>query len=102
MSDDELVLRERDGTVYFDVRVTPRASRTGIVGVHAGALKLSVHAPPVDGAGNEALIALLARCLRVNKRALRIVRGEHARSKTVSVEGLPLAQVRQALGAAVA
>jgi uncharacterized protein (TIGR00251 family) len=100
MSDDELVLREQGNAVYFDVRVTPRASRTAVAGVHAGALKLSVNAPPVDGAGNAAVIALLARCLGVNRRALRIVRGEHARSKTVSVEGLPAAQVREALGAA--
>lgn len=101
MSDGELVLREQGGAVYFDVRVSPRASRTAISGVHAGALKLSVNAPPVDGAGNEAVIELLASSLGVSRRALRIVRGEHARSKTVSVAGLSPAQVREALRSAL-
>jgi uncharacterized protein (TIGR00251 family) len=100
MSADELLLRERDGAVWFEVRVAPRASRTELTGVHAGALKLSLNAPPVDGAANAALIELLARRLGVKKAALQIVRGEHARNKTVCVTGIGLAQVRSALGAA--
>ena len=51
-------------------------------------------AAPVDGEGNAALIELLAEHLSLPKRALRIVRGEHQRSKTVCVEGVPLDQLR--------
>ncbi len=97
---DELSLREQDGAVCFEVRVAPRASRDGLGGVHDGALKLSLTAAPVDGAANAALIALLAKALGVPKRAVRIVRGEHARNKSVRVEGVSLAAVRVALGAA--
>ena len=94
---DELRLHEQDGAVCFDVKVAPRASRSAILGVHAGALKLSVTAAPVDGAGNTALIELLAEQLDVPKRALRIVRGEHQRSKTVCVQGVALAELRAVL-----
>ena len=94
MTADELVLREQDGAVCFEVRVAPRAARAAIAGVHAGALKLSLTAPPVDGAANAALIELLADALSVPRRAVRIVRGERGRTKTVCVEGVPADAVR--------
>jgi uncharacterized protein YggU (UPF0235/DUF167 family) len=56
-------------------------------------------AAPVDGAANEALITLLAKALGLPKRAVRIVRGEHSRDKSVSVEGVDSARVRAALSA---
>jgi hypothetical protein len=94
-----LAVTERNGCTYFDVHVTPRASRTALAGAHAGALKLSLSAPPVDGAANDALIAWIAETLGVPKRAVRIVRGEHARKKHVCVEGLHAAVVRAAVHA---
>ena len=94
---DALALTERDGDVYFDVRVTPRAPRSALAGVHGSALKLTLASAPVDGAANRALIELLAELLAVKKSALRIVRGEHARNKSVCVAGLDADRVRQAL-----
>jgi uncharacterized protein (TIGR00251 family) len=91
---DELELREADGAVRFAVRVTPRASRAAITGVHAGALKVSLTAPPVEGAANAALIELLADALDVPKRAVRIEHGDHNRQKTISIEGITAAQLR--------
>ncbi|HTF37225.1 MAG TPA: DUF167 domain-containing protein, partial [Blastocatellia bacterium] len=44
-----LELNEKDGGVTIKVRVQPRASRTEIIGEHAGAIKMRVAAPPVDG-----------------------------------------------------
>jgi uncharacterized protein len=74
--------------VSFAVRVSPRASRSEVRGEHGGALKVSLAAPPVDGEANEALCELLAKRLGVPKRAVRIVRGERGKSKTVRVEGV--------------
>ncbi len=91
---DALRISEQHGAVCFDVRVAPRASRAAITGVHAGALKLSLTAPPVDGAANAALIELLADALAVPRRAVRIARGEHGRNKTVCVEGTSAHAVR--------
>ena len=45
-------------------------------------------APPVDGAANEALVALLAERLGVPKRQVVIVRGATSRLKVVEVVGL--------------
>jgi uncharacterized protein (TIGR00251 family) len=72
----------------FLVRVQPRASRTEIAGVHGGALKVRVTAPPVAGAANDAVVALIAVALGVPRSRVRIVSGPAARLKTVEVEGI--------------
>jgi uncharacterized protein len=83
------------GAVRFGVRVQPRSSRTEVAGVHAGALKVRLHAPPVDGAANEALVAFLAEALGVPRRQVRIVAGASSRAKVVEVEGVEMARVRE-------
>jgi uncharacterized protein (TIGR00251 family) len=67
--------------VRFRVHVQPRASRTEIVGRHGAALKVRLHAPPVDGAANDELISFLAKALGVSRRAVRIVAWQDCRSR---------------------
>jgi hypothetical protein len=47
-----------------------------------------VAAPATQGKANQALIVLLSEVLDLPKSAIRIVRGERARDKLVSIEGL--------------
>lgn len=77
--------------VRFEVQVAPRASRDAVLGVHDGALKIALTAPPVDGEANAGLVAFLAGRLVVPKRAVSIVRGQSARRKTVEVVGVDAA-----------
>lgn len=88
-----LALSERDGWVLIPVRVQPRASRQAIVGVHDGALKVSLTAPPVDGAANQALVALLAQKLGIARSSVRLIRGETGREKLVAVRGVSMDRV---------
>jgi uncharacterized protein (TIGR00251 family) len=76
-----------DGVV-IDVRVIPRAARPGLAGTRDGALLVRLNAPPVEGAANEELIAVLAKALGVPKRAVTIVAGERSRAKRVAVSGI--------------
>ena len=71
----------------LSVHVQPRATRSEIVGLHGAALKVRLQAPPVDGAANEALVALLAERLGVARRSVRVVAGASSRAKTVEVDG---------------
>lgn len=87
-------VEERDGRVRFSVRVSPRASREAVIGVHDGAIKIALTAPPVDGAANAALIAFLARALDVPKRAVTIVSGASSKQKIVEIAGVDAARVR--------
>lgn len=93
MADDAFEPRAHGDSVRFAVRVQPRSSRTAIEGVHGGALKVRLHAPPVDGAANDALVALLADALGVPRRAVRVVAGESARSKVIEVAGVDVTRV---------
>jgi hypothetical protein len=69
------------------VRVIPRSSRNTLTW-EQGSIKARLTAPPVEGAANEALIALLAAHLDVPKRAITIVRGATGRQKVIEIEGL--------------
>jgi uncharacterized protein (TIGR00251 family) len=83
------------------VRLQPRASREGIVGLREdGVLVARVSAPPVDGRANEALCRLVARHLGVAPSRVSVVRGDKSRDKLLRVEGLDAAGLQAALAAA--
>ena len=54
-------------------------------------------APPVDGAANEALVALLAEKLGLPKRHISIVRGASSRQKIVEIAGVTPENLEQKL-----
>ena len=94
---DDLSLTVSADGVTFSVRLTPRASKNEIVGIQAGALRVRLTAPPVEGAANAALIEFIAERLKVRKSAISIVSGERSRNKIVRVSGLNMEQVKAAL-----
>ena len=67
------------------VHVQPNASRTEIAGLVEGALKIRLHAPPVDGKANEALTQFIAERLKVAKRDVTVSRGHSSRQKLLEV-----------------
>ncbi len=87
------MVQERTNGVRFTVRVQPRAVRAGVVGVHAGALKVRLTAPPIDGAANAALVSLLAELLQVPRGAVEIRTGASSRTKTIEVHGVEPSRV---------
>lgn len=90
----ELRLDEGNGRVRLNVHVQPRSTRSEIAGVHGDALKVRLTSPPVDGAANEALVKFLAETFAVGRRAVRILAGQHSRSKIVEIEGITARAVR--------
>lgn len=71
------------------VRLTPRAAADRVIGMADGWLRISVAAPPVDNAANEALLRLLARQWALPRRDLSIVAGGKSRNKIVRIDGKP-------------
>jgi hypothetical protein len=61
-------------------------------------LRVRVAAPPIDGAANAALVALIAKALSRPARAVRIASGEHGRLKSLEIEGVDPADLQQAFG----
>jgi uncharacterized protein len=76
----------KDG-VRLTVRVAPKASRSRVVGLADGALKVAVAAPPEDGKANAALIDTLAEALGVPRRDVVLAAGAASRRKLVDVAG---------------
>jgi uncharacterized protein (TIGR00251 family) len=83
------------GTVIFPVRIQPRASNDEIVGEMAGAIKIRLQAPAVEGRANEALIEYLAQLLKTPRAAVRIVSGERSRIKRVEIRGVTKPQIQR-------
>ena len=86
----------------LDIRVQPRASRDAIVvdgerpDVKPGAkIMVRVTAAPEGGKANDAVVALLAKRLRVPKRSVRIVRGHKSRNKRIRIEGISATKVSE-------
>jgi len=79
------------------VRVIPRAARSRIDGMRAGALLVRLAAPPVEGAANDALVTLLASTLGVPRRSVRLIAGERSRNKRVVIDGRTEVEIRERL-----
>jgi len=80
-----LDLLESKGGTRIRLRVKPGGSADAILGVHDGALRLSVTAPPDRGKANDAVVALIARVLVIPRSAVELVAGATSRSKAVVV-----------------
>jgi uncharacterized protein (TIGR00251 family) len=85
----------------LQIHLQPRAARSRIVGRHGDAVKVQVHAPPIEGAANAALVALLADTFDVPRRAIRILHGSTGRNKLVEITGADPEACGQRLDAAL-
>ncbi len=76
---DDLILR---------VRVQPKAVRDQIAGLHGGALKVRITAPPTEGKANRHLTRLLAKELGLSSSDVTVVRGWKGRDKELRCLGV--------------
>ncbi|MGE0491752.1 MAG: DUF167 domain-containing protein [Vulcanimicrobiota bacterium] len=81
--------------VALDVKVVPRAKQTARAGFDDDILTLRLAAPPVDGKANAALIAYLAKSLRLKRSQVEIKSGEKSRHKVVILRGVDADTVRR-------
>jgi uncharacterized protein (TIGR00251 family) len=96
-------LRETAEGVTVAVRAQPGAKKTAVAGFYgegaAAQLKIAVHAPPIEGRANEALIAFLADLFSLARRDVILLSGDTNRSKVFLLRGLRSAQVEPVLRA---
>jgi uncharacterized protein len=90
MIDSELKIKETGDGLELQLHVQPRAKRSEIAGVHGGALKLKITAPPVDDAANRAVIQYFSAALGIPKSSIQIVSGLKSREKKLQIRGLSL------------
>lgn len=85
------------GGIRLRIHAQPKASKTEITGPIAGALKIRLRAPPVDGKANEVLLEFLAELFRRPRRDVVLLKGETSRQKLVQISGVTLAQAEALL-----
>lgn len=84
----------------LQLRVSPGATRSAVVGRHGAAWKLRVAAPPERGRANDEVVSLLADVLGLPRPHVRLVSGTGARDKIVELSGMGLEEAERRLGAA--
>ncbi|MFZ2804733.1 MAG: DUF167 domain-containing protein [Patescibacteria group bacterium] len=68
------------------VQIIPNAKENAVVGHGAGAWKIRVKAPPIEGKANEALIRFIADILDIAPSNVEIVKGQLAKKKTIQIQ----------------
>lgn len=95
------MLRAVSNGVTLAVRAQPGAKKTAIAGVYgegvAAQLKITVHAPPVEGRANAVLIEFLAEMFSLPKSAIELLSGELSRSKVFLFRAISLSHAQTVL-----
>ena len=88
----------KTGDCLLCVHVMPNAPQTKTDGLYGEegqqALRVRLHALPVDGKANEALIKWLAKELSVAQRDITLVRGQTSRRKQLRIDSSAVATAR--------
>lgn len=79
------------------IKVIPRASKRNII-KEWDSLKIKLVSAPQDGKANKELREFLAKRLKVPKKSIEIISGEHSRDKRVSIPDLSLNEIKKRLG----
>jgi len=99
------MIRETAEGVTLSVRAQPGAKKTALAGIYgegaSAQLKIAVHAPPIEGRANDALIAFLADLLLLPRKSIILVSGETNRSKVFLLHGARTPEVRKALAGCI-
>lgn len=69
----------------LDLSVSPNAKQTEVQGLHDGALRVRLAAPPVDGQANSELLRWLATELGLPQRRVSLLRGQASKRKQLAV-----------------
>ncbi len=94
----QLWFRETANGVSFKVHVQPRAARNRFQGMHDDALKISLTAPPVEGAANRLCRDFIAELLDLPRALIEVVGGHKSRRKKIHVETLSGLELKARLG----
>lgn len=73
--------------VILTLHIQPGARRTEIAGLHDGALKIRIAAPPVEGQANAKLLDLLKNIFDVPSSRVILRQGSSGRRKVVEIHG---------------
>jgi uncharacterized protein (TIGR00251 family) len=80
--------KQEDKGITLAVKVSPKASRSQIVGWENGELRIRLAAVPEKGEANRELIRFLAKELGIAKAQIELLSGDTSRHKRLFIRGL--------------
>ncbi len=86
-------VRAGRGGTYLEVQLRPGARRDRVLDWVEGALRVEVGAPALEERANRALVALMAKVLKVPKGSVALTKGAHGRRKTLHIDGYGPAEI---------
>ena len=89
------------GTI-LPVRAQAGARRNGIVGEHAGLLRVAVTAAPEKGKANKAIVSVLSDALKIPKSSIELVSGDTSSQKRFLIAGVDAEKLRIAVERSIA
>lgn len=98
---DDLDYESTPDGIVLPVQAQPGARRNGIVGLHAGRLKVAVTQIAEKGKANAAIIEALADGLRLKRSQIRQISGPTNPQKQFLISGVTEDELRQRLTAAL-
>ena len=78
-------IQQQGNELVLNLHIQPNAARTEFVGLHGDAIKVRLHAPPVDGKANQELCRFLADIFAVKRQSVILLSGETSRAKRVRI-----------------
>jgi len=98
------MIRNHSNGITLAIRAQLGAKKTAITGIYGEgeqtAVRIAVHAPPIEGRANEALIEFLADIFRLPKSAIELLSGRSSRNKLFLLKGATVADAKAAIQAA--
>lgn len=90
----ELEIVQKSSFVEFDIIAKPKSGADAILGVHDGALRVSVKAAPEKGKANASIIKFLSKSLGIPQNSVSIISGATSRRKRVKITDVTVNQIR--------
>lgn len=82
------MISEIPGGIKVRLYIQPQSSKNQIIGLHDGALKVKIQAPPIEGKANDEIIYFFSKLLKIPKSQLEILKGDLSRHKTLAILGI--------------
>jgi len=79
---------EQSGSILLKVKVEPRSSRPGVIGLYGDSLKVKLTSPPVEGKANNEIISVLSKVLGIKKKQIEIISGRSSKNKIIRLTGI--------------
>jgi uncharacterized protein (TIGR00251 family) len=100
MSELLMELKETAAGTRMRLKVKAGARKRGVLGIHAGAVKVSVTTAPERGKANRSVLKLLGTVLGLPPSSIELIAGDTSSEKTVFVP-LRAAQIRERIQSAI-